>query len=98
MHMPSRAAGSIHAYAAQDATYTTCGPGNDAWFLDVGKMNLDYGRDLGEAVPVGEREVSLQPHEAKELAFPWNPGGATPITVNGCLSSRMVRPTTPRSS
>ena len=37
------------AYTAEDASYTTCGPGNDAWFLQVGKLNLDYGRDLGEA-------------------------------------------------
>ncbi|HEX4326907.1 MAG TPA: LPS-assembly protein LptD [Burkholderiales bacterium] len=38
-----------NAYHAENATYTTCGPGNDDWFLKVGKMNLDFGRDLGEA-------------------------------------------------
>ena len=38
-----------NAYNAEDATYTTCGPGNDDWFLKVGKLNLDFGRDVGEA-------------------------------------------------
>ena len=37
------------AYNAEDATYTTCGPGNDDWFLKVGKLSLDFGRDVGEA-------------------------------------------------
>ena len=37
------------AYHAEDATYTTCGPGNDDWFLKVGKLDLDFGRDVGEA-------------------------------------------------
>jgi LPS-assembly protein len=37
------------AYNGEDATYSTCGPGNDDWFLKVGKLNLDFGRDVGEA-------------------------------------------------
>lgn len=37
------------AYRASNATYTTCGPGNDDWYMQVGELKLDYGRDLGEA-------------------------------------------------
>ena len=37
------------SYRATDATYTTCGPGKDDWFMQVGELKLDYGRDLGEA-------------------------------------------------
>ena len=36
-------------YRGTDATYTTCGPGNDDWFLQVGELKLDYGRDVGES-------------------------------------------------
>ena len=35
-------------YRADDAVYTTCGPGNDDWFLKVKELKLDYGRDAGE--------------------------------------------------
>ena len=35
---------------------------------------------------------------AKNKMVPWNPGGATPRMVNGCLLSRTTRPTTVRSS
>lgn len=35
-------------YRAEDAVYTTCGPGNDDWYLKVKELKLDYGRDLGE--------------------------------------------------
>jgi LPS-assembly protein len=37
------------AYRGSDATYTTCGPGNDDWYMQVGELKLDYGRDVGEA-------------------------------------------------
>ncbi len=37
------------SYRAENATYTTCGPGNDDWYLKVGELQLDYGRDVGEA-------------------------------------------------
>ena len=36
-------------YQADDAVYTTCGPGNDDWYLQVKELKLDYGRDVGEA-------------------------------------------------
>ncbi len=35
-------------YRADDAVYTTCGPGNDDWYLQVKELKLDYGRDVGE--------------------------------------------------
>ena len=35
-------------YRADNAVYTTCGPGNDDWFLNVKELKLDYGRDAGE--------------------------------------------------
>ncbi len=35
-------------YRADDAVYTTCGPGNDDWYLQVKELKLDYGRDIGE--------------------------------------------------
>lgn len=35
-------------YRADDAVYTTCGPGNDDWFLQVKELKLDYGREAGE--------------------------------------------------
>lgn len=36
-------------YRAQDAVYTSCGPGVDDWYLKVKDLKLDFGRDLGEA-------------------------------------------------
>ena len=36
-------------YRADNARYTTCGPGNDDWFMQVKELKLDYGRDVGEA-------------------------------------------------
>lgn len=35
-------------YRARDATYTTCGPGNDDWYLKAAELKLDYGREIGE--------------------------------------------------
>ncbi len=36
-------------YRADDGVYTTCGPGDDDWYLKVKELRLDYGRDVGEA-------------------------------------------------
>lgn len=30
------------------ATYTTCAPGNNDWYADVGDLNLDYNREVAE--------------------------------------------------
>lgn len=29
--------------------FTTCAPGNDDWYLNVGELSLDYGREVGVA-------------------------------------------------
>ena len=34
-------------YRLINATYTTCVPGDDSWYLEVEELNLDYGRDVG---------------------------------------------------
>jgi LPS-assembly protein len=36
-------------YRAQQASYTTCGPGNDDWFLRARELDIDKNRDVGSA-------------------------------------------------
>jgi len=36
-------------YHLDNATFTTCKPGNDDWYLQVGELDLDMTRDLGTA-------------------------------------------------
>jgi LPS-assembly protein len=36
-------------YRVESASYTTCEPGNDAWFLRAGQLDLDRSRDVGVA-------------------------------------------------
>lgn len=36
-------------YRLENATFTTCKPGNDDWYLQVGELDLDMTRDLGTA-------------------------------------------------
>jgi LPS-assembly protein len=36
-------------YRVETASYTTCEPGNDAWFLRAGQLDLDRSRDVGVA-------------------------------------------------
>ena len=36
-------------YRASQAAYTSCGPGNDDWYLKAGDLKIDKSRDLGEA-------------------------------------------------
>ncbi|HUF82371.1 MAG TPA: LPS-assembly protein LptD [Burkholderiales bacterium] len=36
-------------YRAQRAEYTTCGPGNDDWYLRAGDLQIDKSRDVGVA-------------------------------------------------
>ncbi|MFH1045153.1 MAG: LPS-assembly protein LptD [Pseudomonadota bacterium] len=36
-------------YHLENATFTTCKPGNDDWYLQVGELDLDMTRDLGVA-------------------------------------------------
>ena len=36
-------------YRVEQASYTTCGPGNDDWFIRAREMDLDKGRNVGTA-------------------------------------------------
>ena len=36
-------------YRAQRTQYTSCGPGNDDWYLRAGELTIDRSRDVGEA-------------------------------------------------
>ena len=36
-------------YQLINATYTTCVPGDDSWYLEVEELGLDYGREVGTA-------------------------------------------------
>lgn len=36
-------------YHLENATLTTCGPGNNDWYLQVGELDLDMTRDVGVA-------------------------------------------------
>lgn len=36
-------------YRAEQASYTTCGPGNDDWFLRARELDIDKNRDVGSA-------------------------------------------------
>ncbi len=36
-------------YRLKDATYSTCGPGNDDWYAKAGDLDLDFTREVGEA-------------------------------------------------
>jgi LPS-assembly protein len=36
-------------YSLFNATFTTCKPGDDAWYLKVDQLNLDFGRQVGTA-------------------------------------------------
>jgi LPS-assembly protein len=36
-------------YRAEQASYTTCGPGNDDWFLRARELDIDKNRDIGTA-------------------------------------------------
>jgi LPS-assembly protein len=36
-------------YRAEQASYTTCGPGTDDWFIRARELDIDKGRDVGVA-------------------------------------------------
>jgi LPS-assembly protein len=36
-------------YLAQNARYTTCGPGNDDWYIRADELKIDKNRDVGTA-------------------------------------------------
>ena len=53
-------------YHLENATLTTCGPGNDDWYLKVGELDLDMTRDVGEA-----RRGRLVFKEVPLVYMPW---------------------------
>jgi LPS-assembly protein len=53
-------------YHLENATFTTCGPGNNDWYLQVGELDLDMTRDLGVA-----RRGKLVFKDAPIVYLPW---------------------------
>ncbi len=53
-------------YHLENATFTTCKPGNDDWYLQVGELDLDMTRDLGTA-----RKGKLVFKGAPVVYLPW---------------------------
>ncbi|HKY92328.1 MAG TPA: LPS assembly protein LptD [Nevskiaceae bacterium] len=73
--LPVRAArGTAHKVALfsngvaklDDATYTTCAPGSDAWYLRAGEIKLNHEEGLGTA-----RDASLRFFDVPILYVPW---------------------------
>ena len=60
------------AYDAKNASYTTCGPGNDDWFMQVKSLKLDYGRDVGEVEGAKLYFLGRQIAEVPEMSFSLN--------------------------
>ena len=66
-------------YRAQRAEYTTCGPGNDDWYLRAGDLQIDKSRDVGVArdasivfmdVPIFYSPyLSFSLHQARKSGF-----------------------------
>ena len=50
----------------ENATFTTCKPGNDDWYLQVGELDLDMTRDLGTA-----RKGKLVFKDTPIVYLPW---------------------------
>ena len=59
-------------YRADDAVYTTCGPGNDDWFLKVKELKLDYGRDAGEVSSAQLNFMGMNILSVPEMSFALN--------------------------
>ncbi len=53
-------------YHLENAAFTTCKPGNDDWYLQVGELDLDMTRDLGTA-----RKGKLVFKGAPVVYLPW---------------------------
>jgi LPS-assembly protein len=50
----------------EDATYTTCAPGSDAWYIEASKIKLDHDEGLGSA-----RNARLRFLGVPVLYLPW---------------------------
>lgn len=59
-------------YRADNAVYTTCGPGNDDWFLKVKELKLDYGRDTGEVTNAQLNFMGMNILTLPEMSFALN--------------------------
>ena len=59
-------------YRADNAVYTTCGPGNDDWFLNVKELKLDYGRDMGEVTSAQLNFMGMNILTVPEMSFALN--------------------------
>ena len=70
------------SYRAEDAVYTTCGPGNDDWFMQVKELKLDYGRSTGEV-----KNAQLNFMGATILSVP-----AMSFALNGQRKSGLLAP------
>lgn len=70
-------------YRLDDATYTTCPAGNDDWYLDVGKLDIDRARNVGVA-----RNASLHFMGAPILYTPW-----LDFPLNDARKSGLLPPT-----
>lgn len=57
---------SEERFHLKDATFTTCRPGVEGWYLKVGEMDLDMMRDTGVA-----RNASLYFLDTQMLYAPW---------------------------
>src|SRR5215469_5078467 len=74
---------------------------SDSWLQMSHRLNIQW---LSRAFKIFSPDnwswftMGTKISEAKNNMVPWNPGGATPRMVNGCLLSRTTRPTTVRSS
>ena len=53
-------------YRLENATFTTCKPGNDDWYLQIGELDLDMTRDLGVA-----RRGTLVFKDTPIVYLPW---------------------------
>ncbi|TRZ64502.1 MAG: LPS-assembly protein LptD, partial [Rhodocyclaceae bacterium] len=70
-------------YRLTEASYSTCAPGNLAWYARAGSINLDYGREAGEA-----RDATLVFKDVPILYAPW-----IGFSLNNQRKSGLLSPT-----
>ncbi|MDK2122488.1 LPS-assembly protein LptD [Parachitinimonas caeni] len=69
-------------YKLMQARYTTCGPGNDDWFLKAGQLDLDYTRNIGTA-----RDGQIEFKGVPILYAPW-----LDFSLDGSRKSGLLTP------
>lgn len=70
-------------YRLTDATYSTCGPDDPAWFARAGNMSLDYDREVGDA-----HDATLVFQGVPLLYSPW-----LTFSLNNKRKSGLLAPT-----